>query len=180
AGAPLPPAAVGPAGRPPPRGARQSGTDGDPARFLQRLGSLARLALSAGVQKREFLRRQERTRAERPPDVPAVTSGFLLDRARLVVAPVGLDRVVETFTGRGLTAGGTSLDFGRQVVQRLRDVLRQDGRASHLETCLDGPFDFRLSSDCGLRIADCGFKDLAATGAEQAAGLTAWDAAAPV
>jgi hypothetical protein len=156
-----------------PRLARQSGTDGDPTRFLQRLGSLARLALSAGVQKREFLRRQERTRAERPPDAPAVTSGFLLDRARLVVAPVGLDRVVETFTGRGLTAGGASLDFGRQVVQRLRDVLRQDGRASHLETCLDGPFDLQLgdpSSNAGVPWPD----------AEQAAGLTAWDSAAPV
>jgi hypothetical protein len=163
-----------------PRLARQSGTDGDSTRFLQRLGSLARLALSAGVQKREFLRRQERTRPERSPETPAITSGFLLDRARLVVTPIGLDHVVETFTGRGLMAGGASLDFGRQVVQRLRDVLRQDGRASHLETCLDGPFDFRLDSDCGLRIADCGFTEQATIGAEQVAGLTAWDATAPV
>ena len=49
-----------------PRLAEQPGIDGDPSKFLSKLGSLARLALSAGVQKREYLRRLERTgRAER-------------------------------------------------------------------------------------------------------------------
>src|SRR5262249_22596442 len=51
-------------------------------RFLEKLKSLARLALSAAVQKREFLRRH----AE---ECPALARGFLLERARLVVAPVG-------------------------------------------------------------------------------------------
>ncbi len=131
-----------------PRLAEQPGADGDPARFLKKLGSLARLALSAAVQKREFLRRQERFQ-----------SGFLLDRARLVVAPVGLDAVVRTVTGAGLCAGG--LDFGRQIVQTLRDVLRKDGALSRLDTCLDGPDDFRVGD--GARTA------------ETFAGLTPWD-----
>jgi hypothetical protein len=137
---------------------------GDPAKFLQRLGSLARLALSAAVQKREYLRRRERTRPQPAADAPAVTSGFLLDRARLLVAPVGLDRLVRSFTGKGLSAGGAGLDFGRQVLQRLRDVLRQDGRAAHLDCCLDGPFDSGLAGP---------------PGEEQVAGLTPWDGAAP-
>ncbi len=143
---------------------RLAGLEGEPAKFLQRLGSLARLALSAGVQKREYLRRRERTR---PPaaGAPAVTSGFLLDRARLLVAPVGLDRLVQSFTGKGLSAGGAALDFGRQVVQRLRDVLRQDGRAAQLDCCLDGPFDFGLAGP--------------PPGAEQVVGLTPWDGSAP-
>jgi hypothetical protein len=140
-----------------PRLAEQPGVDGDATRFLKKLGSLARLALSAAVQKREFLRRQE---GGRPP----VTSGFLLDRARLVVAPVGLDAVVTAFTGGGLCSGKESLDFGKQIVQTLRDVLRQDGGACRLGTCLDGPDDFRLGD---------GKPTLG-----QAAGLTAWDAAA--
>jgi hypothetical protein len=149
-----------------PRLAALAGMQGEPAKFLQRLGSLARLALSAGVQKREYLRRQERNRPQLTPDGQGLTSGFLLDRARLLVAPVGLDRLVQSFTGKGLSAGGAGLDFGRQVLQRLRDVLRQDGQAAHLHCCLDGPFDFGLSG----RPQD----------AEQVAGLTPWGAAAPV
>jgi hypothetical protein len=141
-----------------PRLAEQPGVDGDATRFLKKLGSLARLALSAAVQKREFLRRRESGR-------PLVTSGFLLDRARLVVAPVGLDAVVTAFTGGGLCSSKESLDFGKQIVQTLRDVLRQDGGACRLGTCLDGPDDFRLG-DGEPTIG-------------QAAGLTAWDAAVP-
>jgi hypothetical protein len=149
-----------------PRLAEQPGIDGDPHKLLPKLGSLARLALSAGVQKREYLRRLERNRPEPPSDQPALTSGFLLDRARLAVAPVGLDSMVRSFFHKGLSAGGTALDFGRQIVQRLRDVLRQDGRHAHLDTCLDGPFDFRLS----------GAEEWPAI--EDVSGLTAWDAGA--
>jgi hypothetical protein len=155
-----------------PQLALQPGIDGDPAKFLSKLGSLARLALSAGVQKREYLRRLERTRPRPPADVPVLTSGFLLDRARLLVAPVGLDRVVQSFVKKGLSAGGGALDFGRQIVHRLRDVLRQDGRTAHLDTCLDGPGRFHLAD--------------AAEPADEwplvgnVAGLTAWDATAPL
>jgi hypothetical protein len=146
-----------------PRLAALAGMAGDTAKFLQRLGSLARLALSAGVQKREYLRRRERARPQ-AADAPAVTSGFLLDRARLLVAPVGLDWLAQSFTGKGLSAGGAGLDFGRQVLQRLRDVLRQDGRAAQLDCCLDGPAEFGLAG--------------APPGAEDVAGLTPWDVTA--
>lgn len=91
---------------------------GNPAEvFLQKLGSLARLALSAGVQKRAFLRRHER-------NWPA----FLLDRARLVVTPLGLETVVRRLPSDGL---------GERIVERLHEVLDHDGRACHLDVCLD-------------------------------------------
>lgn len=146
-----------------PRLALQPGIDGDAAKFLSKLGSLSRLALSAGVQKREYLRRLERSRPHPSTDAPALTSGFLLDRARLLVVPVGLDSVVRSFVHKGLSGGG-AVDFARQIVLRLRDVLRQDGRNVHLDTCLDGPFSFHLGDDW--------------PGVEDVAGLTAWDAAA--
>ncbi len=152
-----------------PRLAEQPGIDGDPQRFLHKLGSLARLALSAAVQKRAYLRRQDRARPAAQADAPAVTSAFLLDRARLVVAPVGLDAVVGRLTERGLGSGGGALDLGKQIVQRLCDVLRQDGRAAHLDACVDGPFDFRVAP-VGARWP----------AADQAAGVTAWDTAAPL
>jgi hypothetical protein len=154
-----------------PQLAAQPGVEGDPGKFLSKLGSLARLALSAAVQKREYLRRLERARPAPSADAPALTSGFLLDRARLLVAPVGLDSVVYTFLKKGLCAGGAALDFGRQVVQRLRDVLRQDGRTCHLDACLDGPFAFTLAEPPGVGPWPA---------AEAAAGLSPWDAAAPV
>jgi hypothetical protein len=136
--------------------ARLAGMLADAERFCQRLGPLVRLALSAALQKRRFLRRH----------CPAVTSGFVLDRARFVVAPVGLDAVVRLFTDWGLSNGGPSLELGRQVVQRLRDVVHHDGRAAQMDACLDGPFSFGL--------------DGAPAAAEAVAGLTPWDAGAAV
>jgi hypothetical protein len=141
-----------------PRLAAQPGLAGDLGSFLHKLGSLARLAVSAGVQKREYLRRLERAHPS------PLTTGFLLDRARLVVVPVGLDHVVQQFVGRGLTSGGAALDLGRQIVTRLRDVLRQEVRTSHLEACLDGPESFALTEG--------------PAGTEAVAGLTAWDPSA--
>jgi hypothetical protein len=139
-----------------PRLADQPGLRADPALFLHKLGSLARLALSAATQKRDFLRRHHRDRT-------ALTRGFLLDRARLVVAPVGLDRAVRGLLGRGLCEDVTALEFARQAVKRLGEVLRQDGRHSQLDTCLDALADFFL----GENPAD-------------PAGLTPWDVTAPV
>ena len=119
----------------------------------------------------EYLRRLERSRSRTDADGPALTSGFLLDRASLLVAPVGLDAVVHSFVNKGLSAGGAALDFGRQIVQRLRDVLRQDGRNAHLDTCVDGPFRFRLAETNSATTDEW-------PAIEEAAGLTAWDRAA--
>jgi hypothetical protein len=107
----------------------------EPAVFLHKLGSLVRLALSAAVQKRDFLRRHSHGR-------PALTRGFLLDRARLVVVPVGLEAAVAALLGRGLCADPSSLDLGRQVLLRLRDVLQRDGQVYRLDACLDVTDDF--------------------------------------
>jgi hypothetical protein len=127
--------------------ARQGGLLADVDRFCQRLGSLARLALSAAVQKRDHLRRR----------VPELSRGFVLDRARLVVEPVGLDEVVRLYTDWGLANGGASLELGRRIVGRLLEVLRHDGRLVQMDACLDGPAAF------------------AATQRERVAGLTPWD-----
>jgi hypothetical protein len=141
-----------------PRLLRQTGAR-DPELFLaKKLPSLVRLALSAGVQKRAFLRRHDR----------ALSDGFLLDRARLLVVPVGLDRLVRELCGAGLCDGEGPLDLGRRIVGRLREVLRQDGLSAHLGTCLDGPATFHLHPDEREAISD-----------EEAAGLTPWDSAAP-
>ncbi len=109
------------------------GRRADPSLFLQKLGSLARLALSAALQKREFLRRHSQHR-------PELTRGFLLERARLVVTPIGLDEAARTLVGEGSQSGGPGHAFVRRVLQQLHSCLRADGAACQLETCLDnGP-----------------------------------------
>jgi len=128
-------------------------------RLLERLKSLARLALSAGLQKREYLRRHARTR------------GFLPERARLLVSPIGLDAAVQTLLGRGLCSDEEALEFGRAILRRLREILREEGRASALETCVDAPAD-----DPATHSLDPG-PLLPAT---LAAGPTCWDVAGPV
>ena len=146
-----------------PRLAMQGGSAADPARFLQKLGSLARLALSAGVQKRDFLRRHGRVR-------PALTRGFLLDRARLVVVPIGLEAVVRDMAGEGLCGKTAGLELARQILARLRDVLREDGRRCRLETCLESAADFAL----GPRAEE----PPARPPLPEVAGVTPWDAEA--
>ena len=125
-------------------------------RLLERLKSLARLALSAAAQKRDFLRRHSRA-------CPSLARGFLLDRARLLVVPIGLDAAVQTVLGRTLCSGGEALELGRAILRRLKEILRQEGRASALETCLDSP------------TAGTDHQPLAA-----APGVTCWDEAAAV
>jgi ATP cone domain len=124
---------------------------GDRERFLVKLGSLTRMAVSAGVQKRNFLR----ARGEN------MTREFLLDRARLVVAPLGLESMARALTGSGL-CDKTATDFAQQVVSSLCANLRCDGKAANLDACVDGAGEsFRGPVDAASQ-----------------PGLTPWDATA--
>lgn len=135
----------------------------DPALFLQKLASLARLALSAAKQKRDFLRRYAAGR-------PGLARGFLLDRGRLVVTPVGLEAVARRLAGQGTCAPGAGRDFACGVVRCLREVLEQDGRSCQLDSCVDG---YRLPA-----LPGCDGEGVMGT-AEHVAGVTSWEAGAP-
>jgi hypothetical protein len=157
-----------------PRLLGQCGPRVDPPLFLRKLDSLARLALSAATQKRDFLRRHGCGR-------PNVNRGFVLDRARLVAVPVGLDRATQTLLGRGIGSGGAAREFAQQVVHRLQSVLQEDARAHMLDTCVDSALGYRLAS------AGQGGDEPAAGSqlwpisdsrwplAQDVAGLTPWD-----
>jgi len=139
-----------------PRLAEQPGIQGQPERFLHKLGSLVRLALSAATQKRDFLRRFT-------PGRPQLAEGFLLERARLVLVPVGLEAIVRQLLHQGL-GSAAGITFARQVLQRLREALQLEGRRRYLETGLDSADGFTL----GMPPTP-----------ETAAGVTGWDEAAP-
>ncbi len=101
---------------------------------MQKLGTLARLAHSAAVQKRNYLRRQGKQLAAVAP----MARGFLLERARLLIIPVGLEEAIRRLTGYGLVEDKPGLELGRQIFERLRNVLEEEGRRANLDSCIDG------------------------------------------
>jgi hypothetical protein len=111
--------------------AQVSGHPDGAAQFLHKIGSAVRLVLSAGVQKREFLRKQGFDKY-----FPA--SGFLVERARLMFAPVGLNEAVTRIYGRSPAESADALEFAGSIVERLRDEIVEDSRTRHLAVGLDG------------------------------------------
>lgn len=104
---------------------------GDGPSLLKRLPSLARMAVSAGVQKRRFLRSHA--------DRTLLARGFVLERTRLLVVPVGLGDVVRALIGQGPVESPLSLELAEQIIAALTGGLVEAGRVAHLEIALDGP-----------------------------------------
>jgi len=117
----------------------------DANHFLDKLRSLTGLALSAGVQKRDFLRR-------RGPHWP----GFLLGQARLVIVPLGLTEVVHRWANGSISHDPGALVFARNVVRRMVEVVQAGARRCSVEACIDlaaaGQFDdLGLDPSCPVR-----------------------------
>lgn len=102
------------------------GTDADI--LGQRLGLLCESSIRAGVQKREFLRRQQ--------------AEFLTDRehsvAAVVVVPLGLDILVQEMVGKPLAEDDGALALAEQVLSRMAHRLHREGRHYQLECLVDG------------------------------------------
>ncbi len=108
---------------------RMDGIASQADRFLEKLPTLARMAASAGAQKRRYLRQHS--------EDSLLTRQFLLDRVNVVVVPLGLDEVVQAVTGQRPAGSPLSLNFAKQIVQTLSDSLAQASRAQHLNLTLD-------------------------------------------
>lgn len=95
---------------------------GDANKMLAKLPSLIGMAVSAGVQKRSYLRQH----------CPDLSRGFLLDRAVLVVEPCELDETVQTLTGASLLQSKLAMEAAQRILQTLREAAESAGRASGL------------------------------------------------
>jgi len=151
-----------------PRLIEHTGTTADPELFLRKLASLARLAVSAAVQKRQFLRKHAGAQLGRE---------FLLERARLVVVPVGLETAVRTLTGQSLCAGSAGMELARQIVASLAANLRSESPRAGIESCVDA------AGGCADELASFTLAENARTpdmpGLHEIAGVSPWDAEAP-
>jgi hypothetical protein len=101
----------------------------DGATFLKKLPSLARIAVSAAAQKRQFLRGL--------PEPSPLKRQFLIDRSAAVVMPMGLDDAVRSITGESLTRSTLSLDLAMRILRTLNETLQGAGRAINLDLRLD-------------------------------------------
>ena len=77
---------------------------------------------------------------------------FRLERARLVVVPLGVDQVVASLLGQGMAASKLSLDLAHQAIEVLRLTFDKESDATNLEIALDGP-DGELPGAAGRAIA---------------------------
>jgi hypothetical protein len=102
--------------------------------YLAKLASLARLAVSAGVQKRQYLRGQARADGLDP----LLARGLLMERARLLVTAVGLDTVVRTLMTAGLCDSKAALEGGCRILQTLQNALTAEGQRRRLQCVLEG------------------------------------------
>jgi hypothetical protein len=117
-----------------PRLLDHTGITDDTELFLRKLSSLARLAVSAGIQKRHYLRE---TLHENGPDRSFLQRGFMLDRARLMITPLGLDGAVRTLTGQGLFQRQGQLELAQRIVQTLQVVLAEEAGRRLIDCVLD-------------------------------------------
>lgn len=138
--------------------------------FLQKAASLVRMAVSAGVQKRNYLRRHDRGREH-------LAREFLLDRARLVVVPVGLDGAVHALAGEGIASGRAGLETAEEILASLLANLRQAGRDANLDVCLDGVCGAHVQSFGGFCLPGASGQPESVPSRSNVSGVTAWDSA---
>lgn len=103
----------------------------DGVSFLKKLPSLARIAVSAAGQKRQYLRTL--------PEGSPLKRRFLIERSAAVIVPMGLDEAVVCATGESLARSPLSLDFALKILQTLKDALNEAGRSINLNLRLDSP-----------------------------------------
>lgn len=98
-------------------------------RFLEKLPSLSRLAVAAGGQKRDYLRRLG---AE-------VQREFLLERAALRLTPLGLGEVLQQLLGVRSPVSKPSRLLTRRILEAMAAPLDVERRRTGLDLVLAGP-----------------------------------------
>jgi hypothetical protein len=95
-------------------------------KFGGRVPSLVRLGISAGIQKRAFIRKIEIERRQNEEMKVNLGAGFLLEKARLIIAPKGLPELLENiFPGKSLVDDEVTL-YVKNVLSVLKETVRSE------------------------------------------------------
>lgn len=116
----------------------------DDETLFERLGLLCESAVRAGVQKREFLRRQQ----------PDFFAGRDYRQAAVVVVPIGLDAMVEAMIGKPMGQDEAAMAFAEQILLRMRHRLQRAGRHYQLRCKIDGIAGRRLLREETLGLSE--------------------------
>ncbi|MCI0376312.1 MAG: hypothetical protein L0215_01765 [Gemmataceae bacterium] len=100
----------------------------DGERFLEKLPILVRMAVRAGVQKRNYLRK-------RSDAVPALGRAFLVDRARLLLVPRGLE-TAGTALHKENAERRDSLEFARRVADTIHAAAQNESKTTSMEVAV--------------------------------------------
>ena len=106
-------------------------------KFGARLPSLVRLGISAGIQKRAFIRKIEIERRQNEEMKVNLGAGFLLEKARLIVVPKGLPDLLENiFPGKSLTDDEVTL-YVKNVLSVLKETVRSEEIKGFISISID-------------------------------------------
>ena len=106
-------------------------------KFGIRLPSLVRLGISAGIQKRAFIRKIEIERRQNEEMKVNLGAGFLLEKARLIVVPKGLPDLLEyIFPGKSLTDDEVTL-YVKNVLSVLKETVRSEEIKGFISISID-------------------------------------------
>jgi hypothetical protein len=114
-----------------------------PETFVSRCCSLARLAVNAAVQRREFLRKHG------CPERPA----FLFDRAHLGLYLIGLPEAIREWGEPEADAAAPGIRFLGELLTRLHAVLGEEGGHSALGCVLEDQLPDSLASEAAATAA---------------------------
>jgi hypothetical protein len=98
---------------------------------------LVRLGISAGIQKRAFIRKIEIERRQNEEMKVNLGAGFLLEKARLIVVPKGLPDLLENiFPGKSLTDDEVTL-YVKNVLSVLKETVRSEEIKGFISISID-------------------------------------------
>jgi hypothetical protein len=100
-------------------------------RFLEKLPSLSRLAVSAGVQKRAYLRRS----------AGPLTREFLLDRAAVRIVPLGFADVLRQLLGVAAPITRPARLLANKILHGLGSCLDKERRRTSLDLLVAAPVE---------------------------------------
>ena len=106
-------------------------------KFINRMPSLVRLGVSAGIQKRAFIRKIEIERRQNEEMKVNLGAGFLLEKARLIVAPKGLPELLENiFPGKSLADDEVTV-YVKNVLTVLKETVRSEEIKGFIQISID-------------------------------------------
>lgn len=133
----------------------------DLERYRVRVRSLAKLAVSAMIQKRRFLYKLAESDSEKYP----FQKNFLLPRASIIVECQGLEEIIAQLQTTTAVRSGDATVQAKRILQTLKESLDEEAQRCQITLCSTLRFRVELS-DWDLKTSQNDMADMAVTRAK--------------